>query len=288
MQYETRPMTPEEADRIERRIDAYNESVVPPVDGAEEEEIVLKITDGDGAIIAGCSAFVDRQNCMDLSMLWVDEAYRNRGLGSRLFSEILRAGTARGCRIATVGLYDFQASAFCEKRGMTVFDAAEDCPKGHAHYYLAIRLDPDAQEDAPADPRYAIKRGDANDGEFLLERFYAHSEAQVPPLRPYEALDRTVLNEAGDPIAGVEAGVNGWNVGYVFSLWVDEAYRNRGIGAELLRGAERGIKARGVDRAFVSAFDWQADYFKKNGYAVTGVCEDFPRGHSLLMLKKKL
>ena len=122
------PMTPEEAAAVEAKLDAYDRAAVPPVSGAEAEEIVLKIEDG-GRIVAGCAAYVDDWKCMDLSCLWVDGRYRNRGMGTQLFSEMLRAGKAIGCHLAAVGLYSFQASAFCEKRGMTVYDRKEDCPR---------------------------------------------------------------------------------------------------------------------------------------------------------------
>lgn len=56
MQYEIKPLTPEEAEAIEEKIDELDRSVVPPEEGAAREEIVLIITDGNGAIIAGCAA----------------------------------------------------------------------------------------------------------------------------------------------------------------------------------------------------------------------------------------
>ncbi len=281
-------MTPEEADAIERKLDAFNRTAVPPEADAGEEEIVLKITDG-GQTVAGCAAWIDRWRYADLSHLWVDERYRNRGMGSALFRAVLRAARAHGCSLATVGLYSFQASAFCEKRGMTAFDTKTDCPKGYAHQYLAIRLDRAGQEDEPDDAPFAIEPGDAEDSAFLLERFYAHSDEQVPRGHAYLSFDRTVTDETGKLIAGVEAGVNGWNVGYADALWVEEPYRGQGIGSRLLREAEREIRAQGGERVLVSAFDWQAvAFFAANGYAVTGTLDDFPKGHRFFCMEKRL
>ena len=289
MQYDIRPLTPEEAEMIEGRIDELDRSVVPPEEGAAEEEIVYKITDGEGNIIAGCTAWIDRWKCMDLSHLWVDERYRNRGLGSRLFRKILRTAKEKGCTIAAVGLYSFQASAFCEKRGMTVFDTKRDCPKGHTHQYLAIRLDRTALPNASDDASVSIRRGDDADNAFLLDRFYAHSDEQVPRAHAYLSFDRKIADEAGNLIAGVEAGVNGWNVGYVDFLWTEEPYRGQGMGSKLLREAERGIKAHGGERVLVSAFDWQGvAFFENNGYAVTGTLDDFPKGHRFYCMEKRL
>ena len=289
MQYEIRPLTPEEAEAIEEKIDALDRSVVPPEEGAAEEEIVRIITDGEGNIIAGGAAWIDRWKYADLSHLWVDERYRNRGLGSRLFRAILRAAREKDCYLATVGLYSFQASAFCEKHGMTVFDTKRDCPKGYEHQYLFIRLDRDVPEDEPEEESFAIKNGDADDSAFLLEKFYAYSDGQVLRGHPYLSFDRKITDESGKLLAGVEAGVNGWNVGYVDCLWTEEPYRGQGMGSKLLREAEREIKAHGGERVLVSAFDWQGiAFFEKNGYFVTGTLDDFPKGRRYYCMEKQL
>ena len=287
MLYEITPLTPEEAETIEQKIDERDRSVVPPVRDTNEE-LVYKITDGEGNIIAGCTAYIDRWNCMDLGLLWVDERYRNRGLGSALFRRILQTAREKGCPVATVGLFSFQASAFCEKHGMTVFDTKENCPKGHAHYYLFIRPDRVSAGSAPSKPLFPIECGDADDDAYLLDRFYAYSYEQAPPKHEYLPFDRKIADAAGKLIAGAEAGVNGWDVGYALSLWVEEPYRGQGMGSKLLREAEREIKAHGGTRVLVSAFDWQAGFFEKNGYAITGACEDFPKAHRLCMMEKRL
>lgn len=289
MQYEIKPLTPEEAEAIEEKIDELDRSVVPPEEGATGEDLVLTITDSNGAIIAGCAAWADRWRYADLSHLWVDERYRNRGLGSRLFRAILRAAREKGCYLATVGLYSFQASAFCEKRGMTVYDTKRDCPKGYEHRYLYIRLDRDVPEDEPDGEPYAIRRGNADDSAFLLEKFYAYSDSIVPRAHAYLSFDKKITDETGKLLAGVEAGVNGWNVGYVDFLWTEAPYRRQGLGSKLLREAEREIRTHGVDRVLVSAFDWQGiAFFEKNGYAVTGTLDDFPKGHRFYCMEKRL
>ena len=288
MQYEIRPLTPEEAEAIEEKIDAMDRSVVPPGEGAAEE-IVRIITDGEGNVIAGGVAWIDPWKCADLSHLWVDERYRNRGLGSRLFRAILRAAKEKGCSLATVGLYSFQASAFCEKHGMTAFDTKRDCPKGYKHQYLSIRLDRIDPADEPDGEPFAIRSGDADDSAFLLDKFYAYSFSRVPSAHAYLSFDRKITDETGKLLAGVEAGVNGWNVGYVDYLWTEEPYRGQGMGSTLLREAEREIKAHGGERVLVSAFDWQGiAFFEQNGYAVTGTLDDFPKGHRLTCMEKQL
>ena len=56
-----------------------------------------------------------------------------------------------------------------------------------------------------------------------------------------------------------------------------------------MREAEREIKAHGGERALVSLFDWQAvAFFEKNGYAVTGMLDDFPKGRRQYCMEKRL
>ncbi len=42
----------------------------------EDELVVLKVTDSDGNIIAGCNLIIDRWRAADLDILRVEETYR--------------------------------------------------------------------------------------------------------------------------------------------------------------------------------------------------------------------
>ena len=40
---------------------------------------------------------------------------------------------------------------------------------------------------------------------------------------------------------------------------------------------------------FIEAFDWNVGFFKKNGYErVTGMLEDYPKGHVMYCMEKPL
>ena len=40
---------------------------------------------------------------------------------------------------------------------------------------------------------------------------------------------------------------------------------------------------------FIEAYDWDAAFYKKNGYEkVTGVLEDYPKGHIMYCMQKDL
>ena len=46
MKYEIIPCVEEDEDYIEEKLDAFCYSIVPPEEGAKDEDIVFKITDG--------------------------------------------------------------------------------------------------------------------------------------------------------------------------------------------------------------------------------------------------
>ena len=90
-------------------------------------------------------------------------------------------------------------------------------------------------------------------------------------------------------IAGFAGGVDGWNGTDIDALWVEEEYRDQGIGSQLLAELEREVKENGVDVMFIEAFDWNVGFFKKNGYErVTGMLEDYPKGHVMYCMEKPL
>ena len=51
MKYEIKPCVEEDEDFIEEKLDAFCYSIVPPEEGAKDEDIVFKITDGEGIVI---------------------------------------------------------------------------------------------------------------------------------------------------------------------------------------------------------------------------------------------
>jgi GNAT superfamily N-acetyltransferase len=74
--------------------------------------------------------------------LWVAEAHRGRGLGGALLGEAEAIATRRGCRGAWLGTFDFQARAFYERHGYTVFSELDGFPPGHTHFHLRKDLAP--------------------------------------------------------------------------------------------------------------------------------------------------
>ncbi len=135
--YEIKPADGEDADAIEEGLGEYNNSRVP----YEHEWIPLgkKITDDAGNILAGCSAGVQGWHCAIVEMIWVDEALRHQGVGSRLLREIEREAKENGAHMAIAESFDWSLPFF-EKNGYAVSGTREDIPKGHRCCMLSKRL----------------------------------------------------------------------------------------------------------------------------------------------------
>ena len=137
--------------------------------------------------------------------------------------------------------------------------------------------------------QFEIRPGSEEDGEVIGSRLGAYNSAQVPRAhKEYIPLNKKLLDGDGNLIAAIFAGVGRWNSFEIYMMWVDEPYRNQGIGSDLLAATECEAKGHGAYFALAEGlFDWQADFFKKNGYTAVGTWEDCPKGHRMYTLEKR-
>lgn len=129
-----------DADYICDKLVEYNRSRVPKTQEADFVNIYKKIVNDEGEIIAGCLAKMYCWNVIYVDILWIDEAYRKQGLGSKLLKEIERIAVEENCTLIHLDTFDFQAKDFYIKHGYEVFGILEDCPKEHCRYYLKKKL----------------------------------------------------------------------------------------------------------------------------------------------------
>lgn len=252
--------------------------------------VVFKVTDSAGNIIAGCNLLINCWRVADLDILWVEEKYRKQGIGSALIREAERTSREKGCRFMTLGTFDFQARPLYEKFGFSVCGTIEDCPTtGHTHYDMIKQLDDSSDEIVIADPcAFEIQSGDEDDAEYIDDKLVEYNWSQVPAVHDFEFIGRKIQGDKDEPIAAGFAGVNFWNIAFVEMLWVDEPYRNQGIGSRLLSDIEQEAKNNGAYIVMIDARDWNVEFFKKFGYTVYCTLEDYPNGYSKYKLQKRL
>ncbi|MEY4008046.1 MAG: hypothetical protein RLZZ467_1101 [Gemmatimonadota bacterium] len=123
--------------------------------------------------------------------------------------------------------------------------------------------------------------------EFLFERITEHnlSTTGLPPADRLLALER-------DDVGEIVAGIHGWVWGgtaEVDLLWVEETRRHRGIGGALLDAFETEARRRGATQVVLDTADFQAPaFYARRGYTEVGRVDDYPRGHALRRLRKRL
>lgn len=118
------------------RLVEYNLTKVPATQKIHFENINKKFLNENGEIIAGCVARMYCWNVLYIDILWVDENYRNQGLGSKLLEYVEETAKEKGCYLIHLDTFDFQAKDFYIEHGYEIFGTLKDCPKGHCRYYL--------------------------------------------------------------------------------------------------------------------------------------------------------
>ncbi len=127
-------LTVEEAEILNEKMDAYISKQLSFHGNIEKlENYVIKDSEN---IVAGIKICFYLQECMFISVLFVDEKYRGKGLGRRLLNYAEDKAKSLGVKLIHLDTFDFQAKDFYFKHGYVIFGILDDCPKGHKRYYL--------------------------------------------------------------------------------------------------------------------------------------------------------
>ncbi len=114
---------------------------------------------------------------------------------------------------------------------------------------------------------------------------YNLAAADLDSVRPLACFAR---DAAGAVVGGLRARIWGAAV-EVQQLWVDEQRRRQGIGARLLRLAERAAAERGGRVVYLDTFSFQApEFYRRCGYEQAARIEGFPDGIARYLMVKYL
>jgi GNAT superfamily N-acetyltransferase len=126
----------------------------------------------------------------------------------------------------------------------------------------------------------------AEDVEVLPNGLEAFNESRWPGHQQWRRL-AVFARDRQSIVAGLAGETySGWL--FIRYLWVSEALRNKGIGRELMEGAEGRALERGCHSAWVDTFSFQAPgFYRKLGYEPFGEL-DYPPDFKRLFFQKRL
>lgn len=93
----------------------------------------------DNLLVGGAIGFIE-YNWYFLDLLYVDEEYRKRNIGTNLIKKIEKLAREKHLTGIRMETRDFQAKGFYEKNGYSVFAEIKNCPPGTIDYYLKKEL----------------------------------------------------------------------------------------------------------------------------------------------------
>jgi NAD(P)H-dependent FMN reductase/ribosomal protein S18 acetylase RimI-like enzyme len=97
--------------------------------------LIILLRGADRTIHAGLSGHT-WGGVAEIRFLWVDEARRHTGIGSRLLRAAEHEARARGCRKMVLSTHSFQAPGFYGKHDFVVTGEFSEYPRGHRSMFL--------------------------------------------------------------------------------------------------------------------------------------------------------
>lgn len=112
------------------------------------QPLTVTARDTHGRLIGGLSGELGWR-WLHVSLLWVDDAHRGRGIGRALLRTAEQEAARQGCGHVYLDTLEFQARPFYERDGYRTCGVLEGYPPGHRQYHLRKSLGPEAAETAP-------------------------------------------------------------------------------------------------------------------------------------------
>lgn len=123
---------PEDLRVLEEHINEFNFATTAIWDA---RGLIILLRDADRTIYAGLSGHT-WGGVAEIRLLWVDEAKRHAGIGSRLLRAAEHEARARGCRKIVLSTHSFQAPGFYRKHGYIFAGEFSEYPRGHRSIFL--------------------------------------------------------------------------------------------------------------------------------------------------------
>ena len=121
---------------IENKLSTFDEAYITyKMNG----QIQLGIEE-DGKLIAGLDACVTCFKILYVSTVFVDEAYRRKGYGKLLFSEMEKRAKKMGVNTIRLDTFSWQGKKFYESLNYEVVGSYENTADGYKEYFFMKRI----------------------------------------------------------------------------------------------------------------------------------------------------
>ena len=121
---------------IDRGLHSYNQQAA---DLAAIRRFACFAWNADGALAGGALARWWGVAC-ELQQIWVDEAWRRRGIGASLMQRVEATAIERGCRLIYLDTFTFQAPGFYYRLGYEIACQFDGFPDGASKLILRKAL----------------------------------------------------------------------------------------------------------------------------------------------------
>ena len=129
-------LTEEQAAEIESRLGEFDEKYITyKMDGS----IRIGIEE-DGKLIAGLDACITAFRILYVSTVFVEEAYRRKGYGTKLIREMEKRAAAMGVNTIRLDTFNWQGKDFYEAMGYTAAGHYENADDGYSEYFFVKRI----------------------------------------------------------------------------------------------------------------------------------------------------
>ncbi|MBW8770382.1 MAG: GNAT family N-acetyltransferase [Gemmatimonadetes bacterium] len=126
----------EDRDAVLKGLRAFNVAQIGP---ANDLPLELVVRDAEGTVIGGLLGNT-KWGWLYVDKLWISEAARGQGFGSRLLARAEEIARERGCIGTYLSTFEHQARPFYEARGYQLFGTLDGFPAATRQFYLCKRF----------------------------------------------------------------------------------------------------------------------------------------------------
>ncbi|MBN2228926.1 MAG: GNAT family N-acetyltransferase [Candidatus Thorarchaeota archaeon] len=282
--------TDEEMKEFEKRFDSYNMEQTNGEYNSPEEWLSLVLRDKNGNIVGGIqtSTLFWAQY---LEVLWVDERFRRLGYGRDLIEEAERLARENGCLASQTYTFSWQGGNFYQAVGYKLIATYDGYVEEIKEYILSKPLHKPV-ESRRSDPiRFKVSKDNSEESKKIVQKGlgknFDDNVADILKRYPHLSIGLIIKNQDGKVIGGL-SGYSSLGTMNIASIWVDEKYRNKGYGKDLMVYAEKVAKERECISLQSACFTFQnLDFMFNYGFEPYGLSDVYPKGEKEYYLIKR-